>query len=83
MKQIKNKIIPNIQALIIKTQNNYDELTKKNYNYTNWPFLAESSASYIRSKGIQHLLIDQPSIDKEFDEGKLLAHRAFGIIQMK
>ena len=77
LKQIKNKIIPNIQALIIKTQNNYDKLTKKNYNYTNWPFLAESSASYIRSKGIQHLLIDQPSIDKEFDEGKLLAHRAF------
>ena len=77
LKQIKNKIIPNIQALIIKTQNNYDELTKKNYNHTNWPFLAESSASYIRSKGIQHLLIDQPSIDKEFDEGKLLAHRAF------
>ena len=26
---------------------------------------------------MQHLLIDQPSIDKEFDEGKLLAHRAF------
>ena len=77
LKQIKNKIIPNIQALIIKTQNNYDELTKKNYNHTNWPFLAESSASYIRTKGIQHLLIDQPSIDKEFDEGKLLAHRAF------
>ena len=77
LKQIKNKIIPNIQALIIKTHNNYDELTNKNYNYTNWPFLAESSASYIRSKGIQHLLIDQPSIDKEFDEGKLLAHRAF------
>ena len=77
LKQIKNKIIPNIQALIIKTQNNYNELTKKNYNHTNWPFLAESSASYIRSKGIQHLLIDQPSIDKEFDEGKLLAHRAF------
>ena len=77
LKQIKNKIIPNIQALIIKTQNNYYELTKKNYNNTNWPFLAESSASYIRSKGIQHLLIDQPSIDKEFDEGKLLAHRAF------
>ena len=23
------------------------------------------------------MLIDQPSIDKEFDEGKLLAHRAF------
>ena len=75
--QIKNKILPNIQALIIRTQINYEELANKNYNHTNWPFLAESSAAYIRSKGVQHLLIDQPSIDKEFDEGKLLAHRAF------
>ena len=52
-------------------------MANKNYNHTNWPFLAESSATYIRTKGVQHLLIDQPSIDKEFDEGKLLAHRAF------
>ena len=77
LNQIKNKILPNIQALIIRSQKNYDELTNKNYSYTNWPFLAESSAAYIRNKGVQHLLIDQPSIDKEFDEGKLLAHRAF------
>jgi hypothetical protein len=27
--------------------------------------------------GIQHLLIDLPSVDKEKDEGKLLAHKAF------
>ena len=75
--QIKDKILPNIQALIIRTQINYEKLANKNYNHTNWPFLAESSAAYIRTKGVQHLLIDQPSIDKEFDEGKLLAHRAF------
>ncbi len=77
LNQIKNKILPNIQALIIRSQKNYDELTNKNYSHTNWPFLAESSAAYIRNKGVQHLLIDQPSIDKEFDEGKLLAHKAF------
>ena len=27
--------------------------------------------------GVEHLLIDMPSIDKEMDEGKLLAHHAF------
>ena len=27
--------------------------------------------------GIQHLLIDLPSVDKEHDEGNLLAHKAF------
>ena len=32
---------------------------------------------FIREKEIQHLLIDLPSVDKEHDEGKLLAHKAF------
>jgi hypothetical protein len=27
--------------------------------------------------GIKHLLIDLPSVDKEHDEGKLVAHKAF------
>ena len=31
----------------------------------------------IREKGIEHLLIDLPSIDKEKDGGKLAAHKAF------
>jgi hypothetical protein len=26
---------------------------------------------------VEHLLIDMPSIDREMDEGKLLAHHAF------
>jgi hypothetical protein len=37
----------------------------------------EAAAIFIREKGIQHLLIDLPSVDKEHDEGKLLAHKAF------
>jgi hypothetical protein len=32
---------------------------------------------FLRESGIQHLLIDLPSVDKEKDEGKLLAHKAF------
>jgi kynurenine formamidase len=32
---------------------------------------------FIREIGIQHLLIDLPSVDREHDEGKLLAHKAF------
>ena len=29
------------------------------------------------NKGVEHLLIDLPSVDKERDAGALLAHRAF------
>ena len=39
--------------------------------------MEEAAAIFIREKGIQHLLIDLPSVDKEHDEGKLLAHKAF------
>lgn len=77
IEQIKDKIKPNIQSLILRTQSSYSQLSEKTYNNTNWPYLSEETATYIRDCGIVHLLIDQPSVDKEFDGGKLLAHKAF------
>lgn len=66
-----------IEALIIRTlPNKADKLSKK-YSHTNPPYLSEEAAIYIREIGIKHLLIDLPSVDKEYDEGKLLAHKAF------
>ena len=47
------------------------------YSHTNPPYLLEEAAVYLREKGIKHLLIDLPSVDKEQDGGKLLAHNAF------
>jgi hypothetical protein len=32
---------------------------------------------WIREKGVRHLLVDLPSVDKERDDGKLAAHHAF------
>ena len=53
-----------------------EELIKL-YNRFEVAYLKEETAAYLRNIGVQHLLIDQPSIDKEFDQGKLLAHKAF------
>lgn len=64
-------------ALIIRTLPNFDEKKHKNYSQTNPPYLSEEAAIFIREIGIQHLLIDLPSVDREEDEGKLLAHKAF------
>ena len=65
------------EAIVIRTlPNDSDKLSRK-YSNTNPPYLHESAAEYIRQVGIKHLLIDLPSIDKEHDEGKLLAHKAF------
>lgn len=65
------------EALIIRTLPNLENKKHKNYSNTNPPYLSEEAAIFIRESGIQHLLIDLPSVDKEHDEGKLLAHKAF------
>ena len=66
-----------IEAIIIRTLPNLESKKHLNYSNTNPPYLEEAAAIFIREKGIQHLLIDLPSVDKEHDEGKLLSHKAF------
>ena len=39
--------------------------------------MLEEAAAFLVAIGVEHLLIDLPSIDKEKDEGALLAHKAF------
>lgn len=64
-------------ALIIRTLPNSESKKHKNYSKTNPPYLLEEAATFIRESGIKHLLIDLPSVDREEDEGRLLAHKAF------
>ncbi|MFB3385854.1 cyclase family protein [Flavobacterium sp. LAR06] len=66
-----------IEALIIRTLPNQAAKKSRKYSNTNPPYLSEEAAIFIRESEIQHLLIDLPSVDKEHDEGKLLAHKAF------
>lgn len=65
------------EALIIRTIPNPKDKKSRKYSNTNPPYLSEEAAIFIRESEIQHLLIDLPSVDKEHDEGKLLAHKAF------
>ncbi|MBQ0734320.1 cyclase family protein [Aquimarina celericrescens] len=75
---IKNAInSANIEALIIRTLPNSKDKINKQYSHTNWPYISQEAAIHIRESGIEHLLIDLPSVDKEKDEGRLLAHKAF------
>lgn len=64
-------------ALIIRTlPNDPGKLTRK-YSGTNPPYLDYTAANYLREISVNHLILDLPSIDKEDDGGKLLAHHAF------
>lgn len=65
------------EAIVIRTLPNLENKKHQNYSKTNPPYLAEEAATFIREIGIQHILIDLPSVDREEDEGKLLAHKAF------
>jgi kynurenine formamidase len=52
---------------------------KEDIRYTgnNPPYLTLESVIRLRDRGIEHLLVELPSIDKEKDEGKLAGHRAW------
>lgn len=76
--QIENALMgKNPEAIVIRTLPNLETKKHLKYSNTNPPYLAEDAARFICESGIQHLLIDLPSVDKEHDEGKLLAHKAF------
>ena len=77
-KQLKNVLKGKTpEAIVIRTLPNLASKKTKKYSHSNWPYLEENAAIYLRTLGVQHLLIDVPSVDKEKDEGKLLAHKAF------
>ena len=65
------------EAVVIRTLPNMTDKKTRQYSNTNPPYLLEEAAVYLREKGVKHLLVDLPSVDKEKDNGKLLAHHAF------
>lgn len=64
-------------AIIIRTLPNHRSKLSKHYSGSNPAYLHQQAATFIREKGFRHLLIDLPSVDREEDGGKLLAHHAF------
>jgi len=65
------------EAVVIRTLSNGLNKLNHQYSNTNPPYIEKEAIIYLNKLGIQHLLIDMPSIDKENDEGKLEAHHAF------
>ncbi len=65
------------QALVIRTLPNTQSKKSRKYDDTNWPYMEEDAAVFLRELGVDHLMVDTPSVDKERDGGALLAHKAF------
>jgi len=65
------------EALVLRTLPNDAGKLHRNYSNSNPPYLAAAAAAWMCEIGIQHLLLDLPSVDREVDGGALAAHRAF------
>ncbi len=64
-------------AILIRTLPNTFEKLTANYSGQNPTYLSPDVCTYLREIGIKHLLIDQPSVDREEDGGALAAHKAY------
>lgn len=70
-----NDMLP--RAMIIRTLPNDDKKKSKDWANTNPTFLDSEFTKKLVQRGVEHLLVDLPSVDKEIDGGSLLSHRAF------
>ncbi len=65
------------KAVVIRTLPNMENKKSTQYSHTNPPYLQEEAVVFLRNKGVDHLLLDLPSVDREKDEGVLAGHHAF------
>ena len=73
----KTKAVAQNEALIIRTLPNHESKKTRAYPENVPPFFSTEAMRFMIEKGIKHLLVDLPSIDRAFDEGKLSNHRIF------
>ncbi len=66
------------RALVIRTQPNPESKAVHEYHADDPPpFLSMEAASLLVDMGVEHVLVDVPSIDRMADGGRLSAHRIF------
>ena len=69
---------PEINAVIVRTKPNTADKKTRNYDEGRCPaYFKPDALAWLADLGINHLLVDLPSVDRMDDGGRLLAHRAF------
>lgn len=66
-----------VDALIVRTQPNDDSKLTRRYEEDIPPYFTTEAMEFIVQIGIEHLLVDLPSIDRLYDKGRLLNHHVF------
>lgn len=66
------------KALILRTlPNGEDKLTRRYDGPLPAPYLTPDAMAILVNAGVEHLLVDLPSLDPAQDEGRMAAHRVF------
>jgi hypothetical protein len=65
------------RALVIRTLPNDPAKRARDYTDMTPPYLTREAAQHLVARGIEHLVVDLPSLDRAHDEGRLTAHRLF------
>lgn len=69
---------PGAAALIVRTLPNGRDKASRDYGGPNAPpYLSLEAVRWIVGRGVRHLLLDLPSLDRSHDEGRLAGHRLF------
>ncbi len=72
-----------LTGLVIRTLPNVLTKKKTTYGDDNYPvYLTNDAMRYIVERKVEHLLVDFPSVDKMYDEGKLSNHRIFWNVEL-
>jgi len=65
------------RAAVIRTLPNDVAKRRRDYSGGTAPYLSAEAARLLVERGIEHLIVDLPSVDRMMDEGRLAAHRVF------
>lgn len=67
-----------LTALIIRTLPNESAKQSRQYDEQHYPpFISNDGIRYLNQRGVRHLLVDFPSIDRMHDDGQLSSHHLF------
>ena len=74
LKDVNSKFL---RGLIIRTLPNYESKKSRDYMKETPSFFSIDAMEYIVNLGVEHLLVDTPSVDRLLDEGNLSSHNIF------
>lgn len=82
-KSLENSDLNFRRGLIVRTLPNDDGKLARTYLKEVPPFFSTEAMRFIGDLDVKHLLVDLPSIDRIFDDGKLSNHRMFWQVESR